>query len=222
MFNLSPNIYMIISHFSIFCGLLFLLNIPAFAQPNASFIPLFDGRSLDGWVIENSEANNFYVEDGVLRVEEPAGWLRTSQQYTDFTLKVEFRFLTDAADSGIFVRVAGEEPFARGWPGGSYQVQTRDISKNKTTSPKLLGDIYRHRMPDGETEYDADAAANAARPTGEWQSFIIDVRGDSLTVTLNDVPITRARGLLNPSGYIGLQGETDVVEYRSIEILQDF
>ena len=221
MFNLSSDIYMVIRHFSICSGLLILLNMPAFAQPNDSFVPLFDGNSLDGWIVENSEANNFYVEDGVLRVEEPAGWLRTSQQYTDFTLKVEFRFLTDEADSGIFVRVAGDEPFARGWPGGSYQVQTRDISKNKTTSPKLLGDIYRHRMPDGETEYDTEAAENAARPTGEWQTFVIDVRGDSLTVTLNDVPITRARGLQNPGGYIGLQGETDVVEYRLIEISPD-
>ncbi len=188
------------------------------AQPVESFIPLFNGETLAGWHVENTEANNFYVEDGALRVEGPEGWLRSEEQYSDFTLRVVFRFLTDDADSGIFVRVTGDRPFARGWPGGSYQVQTRDVSKNRTTSPRLIGDIYRHRMPEGETIYDAEAALDVFRPTGEWQTFEIDVAGDSLTVMLNGTLVTRAGGIENPAGYIGLQGETGIVEYRSIEI----
>ena len=120
-------------------GVLLLSFNPTIAQSDDGFVPLFNGESLEGWVVENSGAGNFYVKDNILRVAEPEGWLRTTRQYANFILKVSFRFLTDDADSGIFVRVGTPTPFARGWPGNSYQVQTRDISKNRTSSPLLLG-----------------------------------------------------------------------------------
>ncbi len=193
---------------------LFLSASTAGAQSTA----LFDGQTLDGWVVEHTADDNVSVRDGVLRVEGPGGWLRSERRYGDFSLRVEFRFMTDDADSGIFLRVDGEGTFARGWPAGSYQVQTRDVSVNQTTSPRLIGDIYRHRMPDGDTAYDVDAAFDAFRPTGEWQAFEIAVFGDSLTVRLNGTLITRAGGIANEAGFIGLQGETGLVEYRSIEL----
>ena len=184
------------------------------------FRPLFDGRSLAGWTVMNSDAGNFSVRDGVLRVEGPGGWLRSDRQYGDFALRVEFRFLTDDSDSGIFLRADGVTPFGRGWAGNSYQVQTRDVTRNQTSPPILIGDVYRHRTPPGQTTFDRAAALAAARPTGEWQEYEIEVVGDSLTVRLNGVLVTRAGGLANPSGYIGLQGETGVVEYRSIRIAE--
>lgn len=188
-------------------------------QDDDEFTSLFDGRTLTGWVVENTDAGNFSVQDGVLRVEGPGGWLRSEETYSDFDLRVEFRFLTDDADSGVFVRADDTaSTFARGWPSGSYQIQTRDISTNRTERPLLLGDVYRHGMPDGETDYNADAAFAAAPETGAWQQFEISVTGDSLAVELNGTPITRARDIANPSGYIGIQGETDTVEFRAIEI----
>ena len=201
-----------------------LLVTAALAAPSArqagEFTPLFNGQSLAGWVVENSDGANFTVRDGVLRVEGPQGWLRSAEQYADFDLRVEFRFLTDDSDSGVFVRAPGpaSNVFVRGWPANSYQVQTRDITTNRTTNPLWLGNLYRHRTPPGETEYDADAALAAARPTGEWQRFDIEVIGDRISVRLNDTPVLRAAGLVNPRGYLGLQGETGMVEYREIAI----
>jgi hypothetical protein len=190
------------------------------AQSAGGFVPLFDGKTLTGWVVENSTAGNFRVLDGVLRVEGPEGWLRSANQYADFDLNVEFRFLTDDADSGVFLRAPGpaSNVFIRGWPANAYQVQTRDISRNKTTNPIWLGNLYRHRTPPGETDYDRDAVLRVVRPTGEWQRFEISVVGDRLTVRLNGTDITRAGGIENPKGYVGLQGETGIVEYRAIDI----
>lgn len=190
------------------------------AQAPGGFTPIFDGKSLAGWVVENSNGANFTVRDGILRVEGPEGWLRSVEQYANFDLAVEFRFLTTDADSGVFLRAPGPASniFIRGWPANSYQVQTRDISVNKTTNPIWLGNLYRHRTPPGETAYDHEAVLKAVRPTGEWQRFDIEVADDRLAVRLNGTPILKAAGLVNPRGYIGLQGETGVVEYRRIEI----
>lgn len=190
----------------------------ATAQTGDAFVPLFDGRTLDGWVIENTEAGNFTVQDQVLRVEGPEGWLRTEQQYADFVLRVGFRFLTDDADSGIFVRTDGETPFFRGWPGDSYQIQTRDISTNTSNRPLPIGQVYRHGTPDGETVYDSTAAFDAFKATGQWQDLEVEVVADSIVVRLNSILVTRAGNIVNATGYIGLQGEAGIVEFRSIEI----
>jgi hypothetical protein len=197
-----------------------VLSSTLLVQAQQEYVPLFDGQSLNGWVIENATANNFTVQSGVLRVQGPDGWLRSVGTYANFDLRVEFRFLTDDADSGVFVRAPGpaSNTFARGWPANAYQVQTRDISVNRTTNPIWLGNLYRHRVAPGETLYDADAALKATRPTGEWQRFDIQAAGDRLVVALNGVVVTRAAGLVNPRGYIGLQGETGIVEFRDVAI----
>jgi 3-keto-disaccharide hydrolase len=190
-------------------------------RPVPAQTPLFDG-SLDGWVVENQTKGRFTVREGLLRVEGPDGWLRSAQQYGDFVLHVEWRFVTADADSGIFLRAPGpaSNVFIRGWPANAYQVQVRDISRNKTTNPLWIANLYRHRVPDGETRYDADAAAAAARGPGEWQAMDIDVRGDRLSVTLNGTPVTTATGIVNPRGHIGIQAETGVLEYRSLTIVE--
>jgi hypothetical protein len=171
-------------------------------------------------VVENTESNNFTVRDRILRVEGPQGWLRSSAQYGDFALRVEVRFLTDDADSGIFLRAPGpaSNSFMRGWPANAYQVQVRDMSRNKTTNPIWFGNLYRHRVAPGETTFDTEAALAAVKPTGEWQLLEITAAGDRLTVHLNGTAVTRAANLVNPRGHIGIQGETGALEYRTLAI----
>jgi hypothetical protein len=173
---------------------------------------------MQGWTVLNTAPTTFNVKEGFIHVEGNSGWLRSERQYSDFNLRAEFRFLTDNADSGIFVRAVGDSIFLRGWPGNSYQVQTRDVTRNQGTNPILIGNIYRHGNPGGETNFDSAAAIQVSKKTGEWQVFEVEVRGDRLTVTLNGTVVTRAGNLANPSGYIGLQGEAGIVQYRSIQI----
>lgn len=190
------------------------------AQAPAGFVPLLNGRDLDGWTVENSTTDNFTVRDGVLRVEGPAGWLRSNVQYGDFSLRVEVRFLTPDADSGVFLRAPGpvSHVFVRGWPANAYQVQVRDMSVNRTTNPFWAGNLYRHRVAPGETTFDAEAALAAVRATGEWQLFEIEAAGERITARINGTPVLDAAGIVNPRGFIGIQGETGALEYRRIDI----
>jgi hypothetical protein len=190
------------------------------AQAPPPFTQLFDGRSLDGWVVENSDGANFTVAEGVLRVTGPQGWIRSARQYANFTLRVEVRFMTDDADSGVFVRAPGPASniFMRGWPANAYQVQLRDMSRNKTANPIWIGNLYRHRVAPGETTFDADAAMRAVKATTEWQMVEIEAVDDRLTASLNGVSVLRASGVVNPRGFIGIQGETGALEYRSIAV----
>ena len=180
-----------------------------------AFVPLFDG-TLKGWTIENTTAGNIKVVDGVLRVEAPSGWLRSERQYTDFTLRTQFRFLTDDADSGVFFRAAGATPFMRGWPNNSYQVQVHNPATAKRFPP--VGGLFRHGMPPGEISFDAALVAKLSRGTGAWQDLEITVAGNALVVSVNGTTVTRAANITSQAGYIGFQAEAGIVEYRAIEI----
>lgn len=179
------------------------------------FVPLFDG-TLSGWTVENTDIGNIAVDAGVLRVEAPRGWLRSQERYGDFTLRLEFRFVTDDADSGLFVRAAADGEFGRGWPNDSYQVQLRNPVGDSPFPP--VGGIFRHGRPPGDTRFDASLAEQASTGTGEWQTLVVDVSGERLTADLNGIRLTDAAGITNPSGFIGFQAETGAIEIRAVEI----
>jgi hypothetical protein len=185
------------------------------AQAAGAFTPLFRG-TFEGWSIQGTSAGNFSLRDRILHVEGPDGWLRSDRQYGDFTLRAEFRFLTDDADSGIYVRAVGATPFMRGWPNQSYQVQVRNPAGQSRFPP--VGGLFRHGMPDGELLFEEAAAARLSKPTGEWQTIEIDAIADKLTVRLNGSELSRAANIANPRGYIGIQGEAGALEFRSVEI----
>lgn len=196
-------------------GLLLLASPRASGQD--AFTPLFSG-TLAGWSIEHSSRGNFSVRDGLLRVEAPEGWLRSERQYEDLDLRVEFRFLTDDADSGVFLRADGSATFGRGWPNQSYQVQLRNPIGQSRFPP--IGHLYRHGMPDGPLTFDHADAARLSTGTGPWQTLEIALRGEQVEVTLNGEVLMRASGLATKPGYVGLQGETGALEFRSIAIRQ--
>jgi hypothetical protein len=184
-------------------------------QQAGGFVPLFDG-TLNGWVIENTQAGNISVREGVLRVEAASGWLRSAREYGDVAIRTEFRFVTADADSGLFVRASGTGQFMRGWPNNSYQVQIR----NPATASRLppVGGLFRHGMPPGPSEFDAAIVEKVAKPTGEWQTLEVEVTGNRLTARLNGTEVLKAMEIANPRGFIGLQAETGTVEFRSIEV----
>lgn len=185
------------------------------AAQSPTFVPLFDG-TMKGWVVENSTADNFTISNGALRVEGPSGWLRSERQFTDFTMRIRFRFLTADADSGVFFRTTGATQFMRGWPNNAYQVQLR----NPATQSRLpaVGGLFRHGMPQGDLAFDQAAVEKLSRGTNEWQDLEFTVSGETLAVRFNGSEVTRAGNIVRQPGYVGLQAEVGGLEFQSIEI----
>jgi hypothetical protein len=188
-----------------------IIALPQLSQSES----LWDG-TFDGWTIENAGESDFTIADGLLHVEGGRGWLRSEDQYADFTLRSEFRWLTEDAGSGIYVRAVADQEFIRGWPGHSYQVQVRDPSGESRFPP--VGGLFRHQTPEGNDELDEAALEEAYRGTGEWHTIEIDAIGEALTIRLNGIEIGRADNIVNAAGYIGIQSELGTIEYRTIEI----
>lgn len=183
------------------------------AQPER-FEPLItDG--LRGWSLQETSEGSFRVSDGTLRVDGKAGWLRFDRQFQDFRLRLQLRFLTADADSGVFLRATGPSTFMRGWPTGSYQVQVRTPTTQSFLPP--LGGLFRHGTPAGDTAFDRTIVDKLFRGLNEWHALEIEAIGESLVVRMEGQQILKA-AILPASGYIGIQSEAGSVEYRQIEI----
>lgn len=191
------------------------LAVPALAQTADGFEPLLD-HALSAWSIEDTAAGNFAVLNGVLRVEGPEGWLKSRREYGDFELRIEFRFLTEDADSGVFVRAKPDTTFGRGWPNRSYQLQLLNPYVESPFPP--LGHVFRHGLPAGDLAFDPAVARQAFTGVGDWQTLELAVVGQRIEARLNGVPLTEAASLANADGHIGIQGETGALEFRRIDI----
>ena len=175
---------------------------------------LFNRSNLDGWEIVNG--GRFSVEDGVLKIDRGTGWLRSTDTFGDFVLTMEFRFLEEGANSGIFVRTGPTSADDNnGWPNNGYQVQCMDA---------LTGVPLAHMIPYGappfEHQSDIEALKRAYKPAGEWHTYEIRAEGERLWISLNGVLITTATGVKNLRGHIGIQGELGLLEFRSIKLLE--
>lgn len=182
---------------------------------NAPFEELLDAE-LSRWTVVDAADGTFTWDDGVLRVTGPEGWLRSDRQYGDFDLIVEFRFLTDDADSGVFFRAVGATAFVRGWPNEAYQLQMLNPVSPSRFPP--LGGLFRHGMPDAPTRFDDALARTVTRPAGEWQTLEISVAGERVRAGINGTAVLEAEGIGNGRGYLGLQGETPSLEFRSVRV----
>ena len=107
---------------SLYASLLCIGALPGVAQDG--FVPLFDGKSLDGWEQRGGVAQ-YRVVDGAIVGETvpktPNSFLCTKKHYGDFVLEYEFK-VDEALNSGVQIR-SQSMPAERGGRVYGYQVE---------------------------------------------------------------------------------------------------
>lgn len=199
--------------FSLFCVSAVVFAAQVVADVPSEPVSLFNGKDLSGWVIENG--GQFSVEDGKIKVNRGTGWLRSEETYGDYILHIEFRFLEEGANSGIFLRTgASSHEDEKGYPDNGYQLQCYDTLEGDHPIATLI----QYGAPEFEQSFSREALERAYRPASEWQSYTIVALGESLKIYLNDVPVTLATSIENREGHIGIQGELGLLEFRKLEL----
>jgi hypothetical protein len=181
---------------------------------------LFNGRDLTGWI---GDLDSYGAADGVLYcVEGGHGNLYFNRPFSDFDLRFEFR-LTPGANNGIGIRAELERDAA------FYGIEVQVIDEYS----KVWSDLKPWQYH-GSLYGLVPARRGMLRPAGEWNREFIRAVGPRVTVTLNDSVVVDANleefrdrdlpdgsehpGLFNRTGYIGLLGHGDRVEFRRIRI----
>jgi hypothetical protein len=179
-----------------------VMDFTANAANEEGFVSMFDGKTLDGWHLMNGAP--FVAEDGVIKLNGGRGWMRSDKEYSDFVLKLEFRFLKpERQDGGVFLR-SGKE--GKSWPNRKYEVQI----ENTERMAKIFGAKY---------ELDIPLTQSALKPVREWNEYVIKLDGVNIEVHLNGELVSTSDDMSKLTrGYIGFQAEDGFHEYRNLRI----
>ena len=189
-------------------------TVPALlqGQSESGFVPLFDGRTLNGWKVREGPDTAFYVRDGAITVHESEGfptWLSSDKPYENFDFRGEF-FLKGWMNSGIYLHAP--EYGRNTWCGMKINIfQERD----ETPKPESMGSIFPLIAP---------LKVNV-RNKGEWNSFRILMDWPKLQVWTNDELIQDVDCESNPElryrlrrGYLGFESLSYPIQFRSLRI----
>ncbi len=205
------------------------------APAQEKLVPIFDGRTLDGWEVCNGFAP-YHVEDGVIvgttAEGSPNSFLCTKREYGDFILEFEVK-VDPLLNSGVQVRshryaaeetvmtLGNEGRVRRKQPAGRVYGYQVEISNEKSGASGGIYDEARRGWVDNTS---TNPAARAALKDNEWNHYRIVARGDSVKTWVNGVPCADLVDPLDLSGFIGLQvhsykGERPAqVRWRNIRI----
>jgi len=192
--------------------LVIALHVMFVAAAQDGFVPLFDGKTLNGWK-QHSGAAKYEVVDGqIVGTSVPAtgnSFLCTEKEYGDFVLELEFK-VDPTLNSGVQIRSqVFEKPTEIEVNGAKrtipadrvfgYQVEI-DPSDRAWT-----GGIYDEARRGWLNDLSKNEPARRAFKQNEWNEFRIECKGESIKTWLNGVPAADLKDGLTPRGIIALQ-----------------
>jgi len=157
-------------------------------QAEEGFTSLFDGKSFDGWKL-NENKDTFSIVDGAIVAKGPRSHLYYAGDvngavFKNFEFKIDVK-TTPGSNGGIYFHTAYQ---ATGWPDKGFEVQVNSSHKDRRKTGGLYGV--------------ADVMDNPPAPDGEWYTQHIIVEGDKVTIKVNGKVATE---WMQPADWNGLQ-----------------
>lgn len=205
-----------------------LLACNVWAAEEKEFVPLFNGNDLTGWTNVNCAPETWSVREGMIHCTGlPTGALRTTRQYENFILELEWRHLRSGGNSGVFI---WGTPIAA--PGGpflrSIEVQVLDHGFNvpgKNEWYTTHGDVFpihgssmkpfgRHH---GMRSFPSE---ERSKGTPEWNHYRIVCSNGVIRLHVNGKEVSGGEDCNYRKGYLGLESEGGPIDFRNLRILE--
>jgi hypothetical protein len=107
---------------------------------NETYIPLFDGKTLDGWEKVGKESSVWEVKDGAICGSGDASMLVcTKGPYKDFRYRSEIK-INDKGNSGMYFRTTRKPTFSDG-----YEAQIDSTHKDPIRTGSIYNFCHVHR-----------------------------------------------------------------------------
>jgi hypothetical protein len=184
------------------------------------FVPLFNGKDLQGWVLrgyKEAAKDQWTVKDGVLTAKPGSGWLGTEKMYGDFILRLDWR-VPENGNSGVYLRVPDiETDTLPTWTGVEVQILDDE-------GPQYQGKLKDYQYSGSIYEF-VPASKRVYKGAGQWNHFEITCKGNVIRVVYNGEPVAEADAAKDAKlakrpkkGFLGLQNHGTGVEFRNITI----
>ena len=201
--------------------LTFLLALSATAS---EFRPLFNGKDLSGWVNVNCAPSTWQLKDGILVCSGlPTGVLRTTNQYRNFILEVEWKHLFTNGNAGVFLH--SEAIPVRGQPftkSIEFQVINADAPSGHATRHgdvfAIQGATFVPDRPHPGGWMRCLPSEKRAKPTGEWNHYRMTSIDGVVKLEVNGKEVSGGSNCVPSSGYICLESEGSETHFRNVRI----
>lgn len=176
---------------------------------------LFNGEDFGGWKLFVPDPNVapetvWEVRDGVGHCKgQPAGYMRTTQAFSDYRLEFEWRWLEQPGNSGVLLHITGEDKV---WPK-SIEAQLK--SGDAGDFWVIDGTDFKEHVNKDERRVPKKAESNE-KPIGDWNKMEIECQGNTIRVYVNGLLQNEATETTVERGYIGFQSEGAPIEFRNI------
>ncbi|MBP7746336.1 MAG: DUF1080 domain-containing protein [Phycisphaerae bacterium] len=195
------------------------IRVRDLAAPLPGEVRLFNGKDLTGWqacLPEGGKMDEVWtVADGVLVCKgQPVGYIRTTADYTNYVLKLEWRFnpvTKQAGNSGVLLRLIGPDKV---WP---KSVEAQLQSGNAGDFWNI--DEFPMKVDPARTEgRNTKKTHGAERPIGDWNEYEITVDHGTITLRVNGEVLNEATDVQETPGKIGLQSEGAEIHFRNVRL----
>lgn len=179
----------------------------------ADFVPLFNGRDLEGWEQHSGKAE-YRVEDGAIVGKTVAdtgnSFLCSKKSYGNFVLEFEFN-VAPGMNSGVQFR---SEFFDKETEVPAGEGKTKKIPADRVfgyqyeidpSARSYTGGIYDEARRAWLFDLKDNEPARKAFKQGEWNQARIECQGDQIVTYINGIKAAELKDGLTPRGIIGLQ-----------------
>jgi len=184
-------------------------NTLSAAEQKDGFELLFDGKSLDKFIVPESQVKVWRVVNGVIHNDQtnPGATILTKEDFTNFVIRAEFRAHPNV-NSALMLRQGRPQP-------AGYELQIRDkVLTDRTGGEYLTGSIVNvAHAPDGTMIVPK-----------QWNTFEATLNGDHILVMYNGKKVIDVHDKRRAEGAIGLQSAHPEdpagasVEFRNLRI----
>jgi hypothetical protein len=219
-------------------ALLFVLAaaVPALAdekKDDDGFVPMFDGKTLKGWVNVNCAPGTFFVKDGqIITTGKPTGYLRTEKQYENFIAEFDWMHLPPkpgaVGNSGFFVWADPIPAIGTGYTRGiEVQVLVNLTYKNKkgAITATSQGDLFSiwgaHCKPDRPHPDGWERclpSENHTKGENEWNHYGVLGKDGRITLTVNGHEVSGVSKCTPRKGYLALESEGSECRFKNLKI----
>jgi len=205
-----------------FIGLLILSSCA-----NDDKILLFNGGNLDNWSVflpdTVEQASVFRVQDGKLFVGGiPNGYIKTLDQYSSYELHVEWRWLSEPANSGVLLHTTGEDMI---WPN-CIEAQLKSgnagdfVLIGKGVGLTVNGTNYLVESEENRYKVADKFEESSENTPGEWNTYDISVSESGIELVVNGVLQNRCTAPTKTKGHICIQSEGGPMEFRNVYLVE--
>lgn len=178
-------------------------------------IMLFNNKDLSNWVFKLKDPSVdpgkvFSIQNGVIHISgNPFGYMRTKDSYSDYKLHVEWRWPSEATNSGVFIHA--QLPDSVWLRCVECQLQAGNAGDFVCMNG---ADMDQHT--DKKKPFVTKMSKSSEKPAGEWNNMEVICKANTIEVTVNGVLQNKGTNVNLSKGSVCLQSEGKDIEFRNV------